>query len=107
MHETKRHKMTINGEPVAEIDIKVSQLTIYHAMVGEPLQGFADPLPAPDGHPETHRSPQTRLYRVAAVGAVATIKRNSGLPRVTAGPSADLPPNKSRAQSPGGRTVRG
>ena len=30
MHETERHKMTINDEPVAEIDIKASQLTIYH-----------------------------------------------------------------------------
>ena len=27
MHEAKRHKMTINGEPVVEIDIKASQLT--------------------------------------------------------------------------------
>jgi hypothetical protein len=43
MHETKRHKMTINGEPVAEIDIKASQLTIYHAMVNEPLVGSSDP----------------------------------------------------------------
>jgi hypothetical protein len=33
MPEAKRHKMTINGEPVAEIDIKASFLTIYHAMV--------------------------------------------------------------------------
>ena len=37
--EPERLKMTINGEPVAEIDIKASQLTIYHAMVGEPLEG--------------------------------------------------------------------
>ena len=43
MHETKRHKMTINGEPVAEIDIKASQLTIYHAMLQEPLEGSSDP----------------------------------------------------------------
>ena len=43
MHETKRHKMTINGEPVAEIDIKASQLTIYHAKIGEPLEGSNDP----------------------------------------------------------------
>ncbi len=35
--------MTINGEPVAEIDIKASHLTIYHAMVGEPLDGLSDP----------------------------------------------------------------
>jgi hypothetical protein len=35
--------MTINGKPVAEIDIKASQLTIYHAMVEEPLEGSSDP----------------------------------------------------------------
>ena len=39
MHETERHRMTINNEPVAEIDIKASQLTIYHAMMDEPLEG--------------------------------------------------------------------
>jgi hypothetical protein len=43
MPETKRLEMTINGEPVAEIDIKASHLTIYHAMVGEPLDGLSDP----------------------------------------------------------------
>ncbi len=43
MPEAKRHKMTINGEPVAEIDIKASFLTIYHALVGEPLKGSSDP----------------------------------------------------------------
>jgi hypothetical protein len=43
MPEHKRLEMKINGEPVAEIDIKASHLTIYHAMVGEPLEGFSDP----------------------------------------------------------------
>ena len=43
MHETKRQKMTINDEPVAEIDIKASQLTIYHAMMDEALEGSNDP----------------------------------------------------------------
>jgi hypothetical protein len=41
-HETERYKMTINNEPVAEIDIKASQLTIYHAMMDEPLEGSSD-----------------------------------------------------------------
>jgi hypothetical protein len=41
--EEERLKMTINEEPVAEIDIKASHLTIYHAMVGEPLDGRSDP----------------------------------------------------------------
>ena len=39
----ERIEMTINGEPVAEIDIKACQLTIYHAMIGEPLEGSSDP----------------------------------------------------------------
>jgi hypothetical protein len=41
--EEERLKMTINEEPVAEIDIKASHLTIYHAIVGEPLDGRSDP----------------------------------------------------------------
>ena len=41
--------MTINGEPVAEIDIKASFLTIYHAMVKEPLKGSNDPYAALQG----------------------------------------------------------
>jgi hypothetical protein len=43
LSERERLKMTINGEPVAEIDIKASFLTIYHAMVKRPLQGSGDP----------------------------------------------------------------
>jgi hypothetical protein len=41
--EPKRLEMMINGEPVSEIDIKASHLTIYHAMIGEPLDGLSDP----------------------------------------------------------------
>lgn len=43
MADTERLDMTINGEPVSEIDIKASYLTIYHTMVGEPLKGSGDP----------------------------------------------------------------
>ena len=43
MPEAERHKMAIDGEPVAEIDIRASFLTIYHARVGEPLEGSSDP----------------------------------------------------------------
>ena len=39
----QRYKMTINGEPVVEIDIKASHLTIYHAKLGTPLDGASDP----------------------------------------------------------------
>jgi hypothetical protein len=41
--EQKRLEMTINGEPVAEIDIKASFLTIYHAKLGMPLGDREDP----------------------------------------------------------------
>jgi hypothetical protein len=41
--EPIRLEMMINGEPVSEIDIKASHLTIYHAMIGEPLEGLSDP----------------------------------------------------------------
>jgi hypothetical protein len=43
MPEAERVKMTINGEPVSELDIKACQLTIYHAKIGEPLEGSSDP----------------------------------------------------------------
>jgi hypothetical protein len=43
LSEPERLKMAINGEPVAEIDIKASFLTIYHAMVKQPLRGSGDP----------------------------------------------------------------
>jgi hypothetical protein len=43
LSEDDRLGMTINGESVAEIDIRASHLTIYHAMVGEPLEGLSDP----------------------------------------------------------------
>ena len=46
LSETERLKMTINGEAVAEIDIKASFLTIYHAMAKEPLKGLNDPYAA-------------------------------------------------------------
>jgi len=46
LSEAERLQMTINGEPVAEIDIKASFLTIYHAMVKQPLQGSGDPYAA-------------------------------------------------------------
>jgi len=41
--EHKRVEMMINGEPVAEIDIKASFLTIYHAKLGMPLGDREDP----------------------------------------------------------------
>jgi hypothetical protein len=43
MPEVERVGMRINGQAVAEIDIKACQLTIYHAMIGQPLEGSSDP----------------------------------------------------------------
>jgi hypothetical protein len=43
MPEHKRLEMMINDEPVAEIDIKASFLTIYHAKLGMPLEDREDP----------------------------------------------------------------
>ena len=39
----KRLEMTINGEAVAEVDIKASHLTIYHAKLKRPLSRDSDP----------------------------------------------------------------
>jgi len=39
----KRLEMTINGEAVAEIDIRASHLTIIHAKLGEPFSRDSDP----------------------------------------------------------------
>jgi hypothetical protein len=41
--EKKRWLMTINGEAVAEVDIKASHLTIYHAKLKRPLSRDSDP----------------------------------------------------------------
>ena len=42
MSKLKRLKMTINGEPVAEIDIRASYLTLFHAWHGEQLDLGSD-----------------------------------------------------------------
>jgi hypothetical protein len=43
LKKEKRLEMTINGEPVVEIDITASYLTIYHALKGEPFDPSLDP----------------------------------------------------------------
>jgi hypothetical protein len=42
-HEAKRAQMTIDGEPVVEIDVSASYLTAFHAMIGERLDTSSDP----------------------------------------------------------------
>jgi hypothetical protein len=43
MERADRLRMTINGEPVCEIDIRASYLTIFHALYGEPFDATNDP----------------------------------------------------------------
>jgi hypothetical protein len=47
LNKTKRLKMTINEEAVAEIDIRASYLTIFHALHGVPLDLQRDPYQLP------------------------------------------------------------
>ena len=47
-----RLKMTINGEPVCEIDIRASYLTIFHACYGEQLDAENDPYDVSGFGPE-------------------------------------------------------
>ena len=44
--------MTINGEPVCEIDIRASYLTIFHALYGERLDLTKDPYTLRELGPE-------------------------------------------------------
>jgi hypothetical protein len=90
---TERLKMTINGEPVAEIDIKASFLTVYHAMVKQPLKGSGDPYTAVAGFDRTvvklwttvsfgNSKPATR-WPPKAAGTISCIAaRIADLPKV-------------------------
>jgi hypothetical protein len=70
MPKSERLKMRINGEPVAEVDIKASQLTIYHAMVREPLEGLGDPY-AVEGIDRTI----VKSWTVASFGSTKPVTR--------------------------------
>jgi hypothetical protein len=43
LDRTQRLRMTINDEPVCEIDIRASYLTIFHALYDEPFDPINDP----------------------------------------------------------------
>jgi hypothetical protein len=43
MKPNERRMMKLNGEPVVELDIRASHLTILHALVGEPFHQRSDP----------------------------------------------------------------
>ena len=58
--------MTINGEPVCEIDIRASYLTIFHAWFDEQLDLSSDPYVLPDLGPEARNI--AKLWFVATFG---------------------------------------
>jgi hypothetical protein len=62
MSGTRRRMMTINGEPVAEIDIRASYLTIFLSMHGVQLDATKDPYEL-QGFGEEHRSRKELVHR--------------------------------------------
>jgi hypothetical protein len=66
LSQDERLRMTIDGEPVCEIDIRASYLTIYHAHHGVPLDAERDPYELP-GLPAEARS-IIKLWFVATFG---------------------------------------
>jgi hypothetical protein len=66
LSQDERLRMTINGEPVCEIDIRASYLTIYHAHFGVPLDAERDPYELP-GLPAEARG-VIKLWFVATFG---------------------------------------
>jgi hypothetical protein len=73
IHNTRRRMMTINGEPVAEIDISASYLTIFLSMHGIQLDTTKDPYEVP-GFPGEHRT-AVKQWFVATFGNTKPIRR--------------------------------
>jgi hypothetical protein len=73
MSAERRARMTINGEPVAEIDIRASYLTIFLSMHGIQLETTKDPYALPGLGPE-HRS-AVKSWMVATFGNTKRIRR--------------------------------
>jgi hypothetical protein len=73
MNSDSRRMMTINGEPVAEIDIRASYLTIFLSMHGIQLDTTTDPYEVP-GFPEEHRNAVKQRF-VATFGSAKPISR--------------------------------
>lgn len=72
MSGDERSKMTINGEPVAEVDIRASYLTIFLSLRGIQLPE-SDPYDLPGLGPE-HRN-AVKQWMVATFGNTRPIKR--------------------------------
>jgi hypothetical protein len=73
LSKKKRLKMTINGEAVAEIDLRASYLTIFHALHGAQLDLNSDPYRLP-GFGEAGRD-VVKLWMVATFGSPKPISQ--------------------------------
>lgn len=71
----ERRKMTINGEAVAEVDLRASFLTIFHAWHGVQLDRDADPYALSKLGSEAMARDAVKLWSVAAFGSGGPLKR--------------------------------
>ncbi|MFC1459338.1 hypothetical protein ACETIH_22060 [Microvirga arabica] len=76
LKQRDRLKMTFDGEPVAEIDIRASYLTILHGKLGVPLEASGDLYEVP-GFPRD----VVKAWLVATLGVVAP-ERSARITRV-------------------------
>lgn len=70
LKQQERLRMTFNGEPVAEIDIRASYLTILHGKLGVPLEASGDLYEVP-GFPRN----VVKAWLVATFGNQGHLKR--------------------------------
>ena len=73
MEQADRLRMTINGEPVCEIDIRASYLTIFHALHDQQLDATRDPYDVPGLGPEARDV--VKMWVTASFGNNAPISR--------------------------------
>jgi hypothetical protein len=73
LERADRLKMTINGEPVCEIDIRASYLTIFHACYGEQLDAENDPYDVSGFGPEARDV--VKMWITASFGNNAPITK--------------------------------
>jgi hypothetical protein len=73
LNQDDRLRMAINGEPLCEIDIRASYLTVFHARYGVPLDPERDPYELP-GLPAEARG-MIKLWFVATFGNNGHLER--------------------------------
>src|SRR6516162_8831138 len=73
LDRSQRLRMTINGEPVCEIDIRASYLTIFHALYDEPFDPTNDPYKVAGLGPEARDV--VKMWITASFGNNAPITK--------------------------------